>query len=411
MDAFFVSVELLRRPELHGKPVVVGGTGDRGVVAAASYEARRYGVYSAMPSSVARRMCPDAVFLPGDHARYGEVSALVFDVFREFTPLVEGVSLDEAFLDVTGSRRLFGDGVAIGHRVRQRVFDEVSLRCSVGVAPNKFLAKLASVEAKPRATRSGVEPGAGVFEVEPGRELEFLHRLPVQALWGVGPATLAKLERLGVVTVEDLARLGESVLVGALGRAHGQHLSRLARGSDDRPVEPDREVKSVGHEETFARDLHETDEVWNEVVRLSDGVAWRLRQRGLGARTITLKIRFSSFTTITRSVTLPTPVSSAPAIAEAVRPLLAAVDPSPGVRLVGVSGSNLGTAVAEQPGLFDDLDDGSVAPAAWDTASSALDDIRGRFGAAAIAPASTIRNGSLRPIRKGEQQWGPDRTA
>lgn len=409
MDAFYVSVELLRRPELRGKPVVVGGTGQRGVVAAASYEARRFGVYSAMASSVAQRLCPNAVFLPGDHALYAEVSSRVFEVFREFTPLVEGISLDEAFLDVGGARRLFGDGVTIGRRVRARVAEVVSLECSVGVATNKFLAKLASKAAKPIASRTGVAPGVGVLEVRPGSELEFLHPLPVQALWGVGPATLARLERLGVSTVGELALLGDDVLVSSLGRAHGRHLAQLARGVDHRPVEPDRAMKSIGHEETFAQDLHEPPELWSEVVRLSDGVAWRLRQQGVGARTITLKIRFSSFDTITRSITLPTALTTGPAIAEAVRPLLDAVDPTPGVRLVGVSGSNLGPAV-EQPGLFDEVDD-DAGSGSWNDASSALDDIRERFGAAAIAPASALRNGRVRAVRKGEQQWGPDRTS
>ena len=404
MDAFFVSVELLRHPELRGQPVVVGGTGGRGVVAAASYEARRFGVYSAMPSSVARRLCPHAVFLPGDHERYAEVSREVFDVFREFSPLVEGISLDEGFLDVTGARRLLGDGVAIGHAVRARVLERVGLTCSVGVAPNKFLAKLGSESAKPKVGPDGIRPGVGVFEVEPGRELEFLHPLPVEALWGVGPSTLSKLQRLGVATVGDLAALGEDVIVGALGRANGRHLSQLARGEDVRRVEPDRAVKSIGHEETFASDLYERSDVWREIVRLSDGVASRLRRQGLGARTITLKIRFSTFETVSRSVTLASAVFSAPAITAAVAPLLDTIDAGQGVRLVGVSGSGLGVPT-EQLTLFEEAD--VVSPAAWNSASSALDDIRGRFGQAAIGPASAMRGGAVRPVRGGEQQWGP----
>jgi DNA polymerase-4 len=404
MDAFFVSVELLRRPELRGQPVVVGGTGGRGVVAAASYEARRYGVHSAMPSSVARRLCPDAVFLPGDHERYSEVSRQVFEVFHEVTPIVEGISLDEGFLDVTGALRLWGDGVTTGHKIRARVQEVVQLPCSVGVAPNKFLAKLASQAAKPRARPGGVEPGVGVFEVHRGHELEFLHPLAVEALWGVGPATLDKLRRHGVVTVGDLAALGEDVLVGSLGRASGRHLHQLAQGIDHRDVEPNRGLKSVGHEETFTHDLHERAELWREIVRLSDGVAGRLRANGVAARTVTLKVRFSSFATITRSVTPSSPVSTGPAIAAALSPLLDAVDPAPGVRLVGVSGSNL-CEPAEQLGLF--VDETGPAPA-WGSASAAIDDIRERFGVAAIGPASTIRSGKLRPVRGGEQQWGPD---
>jgi DNA polymerase-4 len=410
MDAFYVSVELRRRPDLVGKPVVVGGTGQRGVIAAASYEARRFGVHSAMPSSTARRLCPNAVFLPGDHELYGRVSAEVHEVFRSVTPLIEPLALDEAFLDVTGSVRLFGDGVAIGHLVRNRILEELQLGCSVGVATNKFLAKLASKAAKPTARPDGVSPGFGVLEVRPGEELAFLHPLPVGALWGVGPATLEKLTRLGVRTVRDLAELDERALMAAVGKAHGRHLHQLALGLDERPVEVDRGLKSIGHEETFSTDRHTHDELHRELVRLSDAVAARLRAHGSGARTFSLKVRFAGFRTITRSVTLPAGIDTAHAIVGAVAPLLDAVDPTPGVRLLGVSASNF-AAAAEQLSMEDLLAGSGDAPATaaeWQAAEQTVDAIRSRFGSAAIGPASAVSRDGLRLVRKGAQQWGPD---
>jgi DNA polymerase-4 len=402
MDAFYVSVELRRRPDLVGKPVVVGGTGNRGVIAAASYEARRFGVFSAMPSSTARRLCPNAVFLPGDHELYASVSRDVHQIFQSVTPYIEPLALDEAFLDVTGSVRLFGDGVAIAGLVRDEVWSALQLRCSVGVAPNKFLAKLASKAAKPIPRPDGVHAGSGVHEVRPGEELAFLHPLPVKALWGVGPATLERLERLGVHTVKDLADLDESVLVGAIGAAHGHHLHRLSWAEDYRPVEVDREAKSIGHEETYAADLFTHEELRRELVRLADGVAGRLRAHGTGARTLQLKVRFAGFHTITRSVTLPSAVATAHAIVQAVEPLLDAIDPTPGVRLLGVSSSNFG-APAEQL-TFDDL----FAEEHWEAAEQTVDAIRARLGSAAIGPASAVQGSKLRLVRRGAQQWGPD---
>jgi len=410
MDAFYVSVELRRRPELRGKPVVVGGTGDRGVVAAASYEARRYGVRSAMASSLARRQCPDLVFLPGDHELYAEVSGQVHEIFHEVTPLVEPLALDEAFLDVTGSLRLFGDAVAIGHRIRDTVRERLDLVCSVGVAPNKFLAKLASVAAKPKVKGGVVTAGAGVVEVRPGEEIAFLHPLPVEALWGVGPATLEKLRRVGITRVADLAAFERRVLESLLGTASGRHLHALANANDDRPVEPDRGLKSIGHEETFASDRHTPEEVRVELVRMADAVAARLRARATGARTLTLKVRFSDFATITRSVTLPEAVHTAHAILRAVDPLAASVDPTPGVRLLGISATNFGAA-SEQlslESLFDDQVDDGPDDAQWEAAETTVDAIRERFGKSAIGPASAVGDRGLRVVRKGAQQWGPD---
>jgi DNA polymerase-4 len=402
MDAFFVSVELLRRPELRGRPVVVGGTGNRGVVAAASYEARAFGVFSAMPSAQARRLCPQAVFLPGDHAHYSEVSGRVMAIFRSYTPLVEPLSLDEAFLDVTGAERLLGEGATIARAVRARVHDEEGLTCSVGVAPTKMVAKLASEAAKPRATPTGPVEGEGVHVVAPGTERDFLRPLPARALWGVGPATLAKLERLGVRTVGDIADLPPGSLVGALGTANGRHLGALAQGIDPRPVEPDLRLKSISHEETFPADHHDRDVLGREVVRMADAVAWRLRADGRAARTVVLKVRFGDFRTITRSTTFAAPVDEGPEIARAGLALLAAIDPAPGVRLLGVAAAGLVEGSGRQLS-FDDL-----AGPAWHEASGAVDAIRERFGDRAIGPASAVGDHGLRVKRRGAAQWGPD---
>src|SRR5918998_134042 len=332
MDAFFVSVELLSRPELRGRPVVVGGAGSRGVVAAASYEARAYGVFSAMPSSRAQRLCPQAVFLPGDHARYQEVSGRVMAIFASYTPLVEPLSLDEAFLDVTGARRVLGAGAQIGRAIRAAVLEQEGLTCTVG----------------------------------------------------------------------DIADLPEQALIGLLGDVTGRHIGRLAKGIDPRPVEPDQEAKSIGHEETFPADHHDADVLGREVVRMADAVAWRLRRAGRAARTVTLKVRFGDFRTITRSVTLPVPVDEGPALARAAGALLAEVDPTPGVRLLGVTGSGLVAAAARQL-TFDDAEGPS-----WHAASGAVDAIRERFGGRAIGPASALSRRGLRVKQRGDAPWGPD---
>ncbi len=409
MDAFFVSVELLRHPELRGRPVVVGGDGARGVVAAASYEARAFGIHSAMPSLRARRLCPQAVFLQGDHAHYSEVSARVMAILRSVTPLVEPLSLDEAFLDVTGARRLLGSPTEIAAAVRQQVGDEERLGCAVGVSAVKFLAKLASQDAKPRVSPDGPRPGLGVLEIVAGTELAYLHPLPVERLWGVGPATLARLQRLGVRTVADLAALPADTLVAALGKASGAHLHALAHGVDPRRVEPDQAPKSIGCEETFSRDHHRHDTLGVELIRMADAVGSRLRQAAMVGRTVTIKIRFGDFRTITRSATVAGGTDSSRKLARVGRSLLTGVDPAPGVRLLGLSVSHLDGDRARQLSLDDLLaDDGGLRSTAdWERAESTMDAIRARFGSAAVGPASLSGVDGLRITRRGAQQWGP----
>lgn len=380
MDAFFVSVELLRRPELRGQPVVVGGSGNRGVVAAASYEARSHGIFSAMPSTRARRLCPHAVFLPGDHKLYGEVSRRVMAIFRSYTPLIEPLSLDEAFLDVSGALRLFGDGPTIGARIRNEIFEQEQLWCSVGVAPSKFLAKLASEKAKPKISPDGPINGAGVHVVEPGAELAFLHPLPIRDLWGVGPATFARLDRIGVQTVGDLAALPLPTVTTAVGDATGRHLHNLAHALDTRDVNPDGETKSISHEETFSFDRPDAESLYADLVRMADAVATRLRRADLEARTVTIKVRFPDFETLTRRVTLDRATDSGIEIAREAKQLLARLDLGRGVRLFGVGTSQLQATGARQM-TFDD----AVAPR-WSEADAAVDSIRERFGDQAIGP-------------------------
>jgi DNA polymerase-4 len=383
MDAFYVSVEIRRRPELRGLPVVVGGSGRRGVVAAASYEARRFGVHSAMPSAVARQRCPGAIFLDGDHAHYAEVSAQVHDVLHRYTPIIEPLALDEAFLDVTGAGAVHGDGLTIATSLRAAIGDELSLGCSVGVASNKFIAKLASVEAKPVARPEGVVAGRGVVVVAPGDERAFVGPLPVERLAGVGPATEQRLHSIGIRHVADLTAIDIAALRAALGTRQADHLRDLADGVDDRPVESDRAVKSIGHEETFSYDLFDLDLIDRELVRMADSVSSRLRHSNVGARTVTLKARYGDFTTITRSTTVAEPVTTAAELLAAVRPLVRDVDRSRGVRLLGISGSKLGPPYRQLS--LDDADSDDDHNAA-----DAVDAIRTRFGHGAIGPASGI---------------------
>jgi DNA polymerase-4 len=355
-----------------------------------------------MPSTQARRLCPHAVFLSGRYDAYSDYSRRLHDVLLSFTPLVEGIALDEAFLDVGGARRLFGLGEEIAWQIRTRIAEDLELQASVGVATSKLIAKLASKAAKPTASLKGPIPGTGVCVVATGQELAFLHPLPVRALWGVGPATETRLRRFGATTVGDLSRVPRESLVAALGNALGHHLHELSWGRDARPVEPERDVKSVSHEETYATDHVDHAPLRVEAVRMADAVAGRLRTAGLAGRTVSIKVRYHDFSTITRSHTFPAPVDGGRTIARAAVALLDQVDVSTGVRLFGVAVSNLSTDGARQLSLDDVEED-----ATWAEATRAVDAIRRRFGERAVGPAALAGENGLRVKRQGDTQWGP----
>jgi DNA polymerase IV len=380
MDAFYASVEVLKDPSLRGKPVAVGGGGPRGVVMSASYEARRFGIASAMPAARARRLAPQVVFVSPDFGAYRAYATRLREVLLSFTPHVEPLSLDEAFLDVGGATTLFGSPPALAERIRERVRAELELVCSVGVAPNKFLAKMASALAKPDGLI--VVPADGI--------LEFLHPLPVGALWGVGERTGEILDRLGVRTVGELAAIPSRVLERTVGEVAGRHLLELASGRDDRSVIPYEAPKSVSHEETFDRDLDAEEDLMRELLRLSFRVAARLRSEGYRARTITLKARLASFTTLTRSRTLADPTDSGHELYRTSAELLRAI---PGgrrrFRLLGVGGSGLVSSGEEQLAL--------VRSGRWEDAERALDRIEGRFGRDAAIPAALLDPAAKRP--------------
>jgi DNA polymerase-4 len=381
MDAFYASVEIRERPELSGLPVVVAGGGPegiRGVVLSASYEARAFGVRSAMPVARARRLCPQAHFVPPHFPRYTEVSRGVMALFREITPLVEPLSLDEAFLDVGGALRRLGMSPAgIGEWIRGQVYDAHQVSCSVGVAPSKFLAKLASGLAKPDGLL--VVPADGIFE--------FLHPLPVSALWGVGQRTAESLHGLGCRTVADVARTPVATLRGAVGVAAAEHLHALANGRDERRVVPDAAEKSIGAEETFPQDVADRAELRRELLRLAERTAAGLRGKELRARTVAVKVRYPDFTTISRSRTLAAPTDVGQEVfAVAAQLLDDHVPEGAAVRLLGVRVEQLvsGAAAAEQLTLDGDDRD-------WAQADRAADAARSRFGAGAVHPAALLR--------------------
>jgi DNA polymerase-4 len=380
MDAFYAAVEQRDRRELRGKPVIVGGASPRGVVLTASYEARLYGVHSAMPTVQARRLCPDGIFVPGRMRRYAEVARRIRAVFEEFTPLVEPLSLDEAFLDITGSITLFGSAAAIGRQLKQRVREDTELTISVGIGPTKMIAKIASGMCKPD----------GLLEVTPAKVEQFLRPLPVHHLWGVGPATLAQLTALGIGTIGALADMNPARLEQQLGTL-GVALWELARGRDRRAVDPDRQRKSYGEECTFDRDRRDGDLIRQTIAEQAEAVARRLRADGCRARTVTLKLKLArrigpgKYPVLTRSLTLAAPSDDGKTITDAALASWGAVHAGKTVRLVGVSVSGIGDEPAQLP-LF--------RPAAAQRRAAlnrALDTLAARFG------SEVIGRGELRP--------------
>lgn len=374
MDAFYASVEAQDHPELKGKPLIVGGTTGRGVVAAASYEVRRFGVHSAMPIKEALRRCPEAICVRPRMARYVEVSQQVFAVFREFTPLVEGLSLDEAFLDVTASRQLLGDAELIGARIRQRIHALTGLTASVGIAPNKLLAKIASDLNKPD----------GMCRIDPDTMRALLDALPIQKLFGVGQKSLSRVQAAGIQTFGDARQASDEVLWRALGR-HGKVMRDRAAGLDDRPVSASHEEKSISAEETFSDDIRNTPQLAVQLLQLADRTAGRLRASALTAGTVQIKIRRADFVTYTRQRSLEPATQETAAIARAAQALLAEwrrEQPRVAVRLLGVGVSNL--HAVRQGDLFTAVDGGSRL-------DSAVDGIRDRFGNQILTRASLLK--------------------
>lgn len=376
MDAFFASVELLERPELRGRPVIVGSPSGRGVVLSATYEARAYGVHSAMPMSRARRVCPQATIIPPSHGKYSEVSKGVMEIFHSVTPLVEPIASDEAFLDVGGARRRLGPPAAIAAMIREQVRERFGITCSVGVASSKFVAKLASKQCKPD----------GLLVVPEGQVVDFLHPLPVSALWGVGERTEQSLVRLGIKTVGDLARVPPATLQRELGAA-GTHLAALAWGRDERPVTAHVPDKSIGNEETFSVDIDDPEVIRRELLRLSEKVAARMRKAGYVGRTVSVKLRRADFSTITRSRTLREPTDVAQEIYATACELFAAAGlERVRLRLVGVRAENLRPADSATRQLS--LGERETG---WREAEQAMDKAIRRFGPDAVVPASLVR--------------------
>ena len=382
MDAFYASVTELDYPQYKGQPLVVGA-GARGVVLSANYAARKFGIRAAMPVGRARRMAPQAIFLPPDHERYSAVSRRVMEIFFDFTPYVEPLSLDEAFLDVTGAKKLFGSGRDIATQIRKRVFEQEKITCSVGIASTKFIAKLASGRCKPN----------GLLEIAPDRVLTFLHPLPVSEIWGVGPKTNEELQRLGLRTVSDIANTPVETLKRALGAAAGESLYELSWGRDFREVVTDAPEKSISSAETFSYDLEDEEEILRELLRLSDRASHRMRKRELRAMTLSLKVRFSDFTNISRSRTLPLPIHSTHDVYDLAKDLYFSMKIAGSrIRLLSVSLENL----IDESDSVEQLTIGQ-RELGWKEAQSAIDRAISRFGRGSVLPARLVEGEDSAP--------------
>ena len=375
MDAFYASVSIKDNPKLQGKPVVVGA-GVRGVVLSANYEARKFGIRAAMPVGRAQRLAPTAIFIPPDHTRYHQVSEHVMKIFRDVSPHVEPISLDEAFIDVTGAKRLLGSGREIAMMIRAKVEKEQGITCSVGIAHNKFIAKLASQHCKPN----------GLLEIATDQILTFLHPLPANAIWGVGPKTNEQLEKLGLRTVGEIANTSLSTLIRALGEAAGSSLYELAWGRDYREVISYEPEKSISAAETFESDIDDPEEILREFLRLCEKATLRMRDAGYCAKTISIKVRFADFKTITRSKKMDQPISGTKESFEVAKQLYLALKlDRVRIRLVGVSLEGLTPAdeAAEQL-LIGQRDVG------WREADSAIDRVKAKFGRGSVRPARLV---------------------
>jgi DNA polymerase-4 len=380
LDAFFVSVELLQRPELRGKPVAVGGRPDqRGVISSASYEARKFGVRSALPTRTAFQLCPELILLSGRHDLYAKHSRQVMLMLREITPQIEQISIDEAFLDITGTELQYGQPGKLAHLLHDRIRDEFGLPCSIGVASNKLVAKIATEQAKPNNIRV----------VPAGAEADFLAPLPVRALWGVGPKTAEILKGLGIETIGQIAQARSDVLAYRLGKNGADDLLRRARGIDDSPVEDERLVKQVSQEVTFVKDISDAQQLRATILELSEGVGLRLREDDLSARTIAIKLRYGDFTTFTRQTTLPQPTNLDQDIFAQAWSLFEHNWTRRAVRLIGVAARQLSLS-ARQLDLFEQRDDRA------ERLTRAVDDIRHKYGAESLKRGSTLRPGKKR---------------